>query len=376
MKTDKHLKILYFSDSNSYHLVRRLKYLTDNNLKIYLISQYENTISGITQLAVDSPIAIPKIKALIYLYKIKKHIRAVKPDIIHISYCSTFNLYGSLCNFHPLILTCWGGDVLKDQGARNSLKSKLLFTSAIKKADLITAVSNQIKNEIDEIKTAKTESILLRFGIDTKIFYNHNRKKELKRKYNYSENDSIIFSPRLPHPLYNIDTIVFAFQAVLKKYPKIKLILNSNTFDNPISIEYYNKIMAFCNDNNIRTNIIEKQHVSDQEMAEIYNISDIVISIPSSDGSPLSVFEAMACEIPVICSDLPSIREFISPMVNGFLINPKSSEQLSAAIVILLEDNALYYKFTKSNLEFIKREVDFEKEMQNLMAIYNRIVPS
>jgi glycosyltransferase involved in cell wall biosynthesis len=55
------------------------------------------------------------------------------------------------------------------------------------------------------------------------------------------------------------------------------------------------------------------------EMVEVYNNADVAVSIPDRDGAAASVLEAMACEVPVIASDIPSMREWIEEGATGYL---------------------------------------------------------
>ena len=50
----------------------------------------------------------------------------------------------------------------------------------------------------------------------------------------------------------------------------------------------------------INDNVIWLGYLDYEQMAEHYNAADIIISIPSSDSSPKSVYEAMFCKKPVI----------------------------------------------------------------------------
>jgi glycosyltransferase involved in cell wall biosynthesis len=46
-----------------------------------------------------------------------------------------------------------------------------------------------------------------------------------------------------------------------------------------------------------------------ERMPDVYRAADVVASIPSSDSSPRSVWEALACGSSVVVSDLPWARE-------------------------------------------------------------------
>jgi glycosyltransferase involved in cell wall biosynthesis len=50
------------------------------------------------------------------------------------------------------------------------------------------------------------------------------------------------------------------------------------------------------------------------EMPDFYRLADVMLSIPSSDATPVTLLEAMACGTPVVATDLPSIREWMDDL--------------------------------------------------------------
>lgn len=59
------------------------------------------------------------------------------------------------------------------------------------------------------------------------------------------------------------------------------------------------------------------------------------------DGIPVALMEAMAHGLPVICGDLPTIRELIEDRVTGLLVPPGNSDALAEAICELASDSTL-----------------------------------
>ena len=57
--------------------------------------------------------------------------------------------------------------------------------------------------------------------------------------------------------------------------------------------------------------------------------------------SPIKVFEYMASRKPILCSDLPVLREVLRDEENALLLPPREPEAWAAALVRLKSDNAL-----------------------------------
>jgi len=64
--------------------------------------------------------------------------------------------------------------------------------------------------------------------------------------------------------------------------------------------------------------------------------------------SPLKAFEAMAAGRPIVCTDLPSSREFLRPGENALLVPPGDASALAAAIQRILSDGALALRIART----------------------------
>lgn len=71
-------------------------------------------------------------------------------------------------------------------------------------------------------------------------------------------------------------------------------------------------------------------------------------AISSRYTSPLKVFEAMAAGLPMVASDLPSLREVLTHDVDAWLVPPDDSRALAAGIRRLADDAALRERLSKS----------------------------
>lgn len=151
-----------------------------------------------------------------------------------------------------------------------------------------------------QLGAAKEHNEIIELGIDTSIFNPQVEKGIFRKKYNIPSDAKIIFSPRTLRPLCNIDEIIDTMKPVVEKYPDTYYVFCSQMRN----ITYENSIKEA----GLSQNVIYLGYIdNEKEMPYIYRDSDIVLSIPNSDSSPRSVYEAIACGSNVIVSDLPWI---------------------------------------------------------------------
>jgi len=70
--------------------------------------------------------------------------------------------------------------------------------------------------------------------------------------------------------------------------------------------------------------------------------------------SPLKLFEYMAAGVPIVTSDLPSMREILADEENALLVNPGDSEHLSHTIMRLLQDQILGERLAQCALQIVQ----------------------
>lgn len=84
-------------------------------------------------------------------------------------------------------------------------------------------------------------------------------------------------------------------------------------------------------------------------------ISDIAFSASLREGLPVNIIEAMACGIPVVCSNNRGHRSLIKNGETGFIFNPKSDKQMINAIFELYNNQELRKKMSERNIEEAKK---------------------
>lgn len=87
-----------------------------------------------------------------------------------------------------------------------------------------------------------------------------------------------------------------------------------------------------------------------------------VYVLPSyREGTPRTVLEAMAMGRPVIVTDAPGCRETVTEGDNGFLVEPKSIDQLENAMLKFIQEPALIERMGARSLQIACEKYDVHK---------------
>jgi glycosyltransferase involved in cell wall biosynthesis len=113
---------------------------------------------------------------------------------------------------------------------------------------------------------------------------------------------------------------------------------------------------------------------SPQGMAELFRQSQISLSITTHDGTPNTLLEAMACGCFPIAGDIESLREWITPGVNGLLVDSGEWNALAAAIVNALSQPELRRQAGERNLQMVKERAEYKKIMGEAEEFYGRLI--
>lgn len=84
--------------------------------------------------------------------------------------------------------------------------------------------------------------------------------------------------------------------------------------------------------------------------------------------SPLKLFEYMAAGRPIICSDLPVLREVMAHKHNALLINPDNPQQWCDAIQNLLEDKELAGSLIENAFHDLKTKYSWRARADSILS--------
>jgi glycosyltransferase involved in cell wall biosynthesis len=108
-------------------------------------------------------------------------------------------------------------------------------------------------------------------------------------------------------------------------------------------------------------------------MADYYRSADVCVSIASSDSSPRSAWEALACGCPLVVSDLPWVHELIKADRHALVV-PIEAAAVATAVERVLSDGALAARLAAEGRALVEAHRDSRVEMDRLADAYRALL--
>lgn len=106
--------------------------------------------------------------------------------------------------------------------------------------------------------------------------------------------------------------------------------------------------------------------------SQYFKAFDIFLLTSTKEGSPWTVFEAMAAGLPIVSTRVAGVPEVVRDQKNGLLAPLRSPKLLAEKIIEILDNPELTEKFSQKNLQDI-RKYTVEKMIAQFEELYNEI---
>ncbi len=231
--------------------------------------------------------------------------------------------------------------------------------------DAVIAISSKIKVALEKMKVKKPIYVLPNC-IDLKLFYkDRSGAVELRKKYNIKpEAKVLIFVGRLSRE----KNLIFSLRAlaeILKKRKDVIFLLVGSGYQ----MDELKKTAANLG---VAENVRFTGFIPHDEVAPYYNASDVFIMASLSEIMPLTVLEAAACGLPIVVLDDAAFYDTVFEGGNGFRVKEQKPEAFAEKALRLLNDEALYEKFSQASLD-VAAKFSIEELSKKLIEIYSYV---
>lgn len=257
----------------------------------------------------------------------------------------------------PIIISTWGNDFTLH--APSSPLMRYYTRRTMQRADAIHAdcyrdVRLAHKWEFDSSKPSLVAPG--NGGIHTDIFYPPAKPVE----------EPVILNPRGFRPYVRNDMFFKSIPLILAKHPNAKFICTGMAGEE--------EAIRRIRESGIRDSVELLGLLPQNELANLYRHSQILVSPSVHDGTPNTLLEGMACGCFPVAGDLESIREWITPNENGLLFDSSDSQSIASALIEAIENKTLREKSARLNRKIISTRAEYGKNMQRAEGFYNKII--
>ncbi len=205
-------------------------------------------------------------------------------------------------------------------------------------------------------------------GIDSNYYNRENViGEDLLLKYQIPNNSLIFgFVGRLVGDK-GINELVSVFKEINIKYANTKLLLVGWVEDKLDPLQESTKHEIKTNKNIIAVG-------AQSDVRPFLKIMDVFVFPSYREGFGMSIMEAAAMDLPVICTDISGCNEIITDGFNGTLIKPKSTSDLYNAMDLFINNPTLVKQMGNATRTNIIAKYEQEKIWKEALIKYQKII--
>lgn len=364
------MRLCIISNPNSIHTHRWVEYFVQRGHDVTLIGDLplrRPVPAGVQYVDLPGQQRGGKLRYAGWTRTVRRIVRELRPDVLHAHYIASTGWLGAAAGYHPFLATAWGSDLLVN--AQRSAVQRQLARWVLRRADYVTCVSQNLADVARQLGADPTRLEVAPWGVDTAVFCPAEDRDALRARLGLQPALTVM-SIRSLKPVYNPLVIADAFGLVAQQEPAVRFIVRAHNSDSDLLAEFRRRIDAA----GASAAVSYTGDLSDDRaIAEGYAASDIAVSVPSSDGTPSSVLEAMACGAAPVLSDLPSLHEWVSAGQEGLFVPAGDGGALAATILRLLRDEELRSRLQAKSVAAIRARGDRTHLMRRAEEIYETL---
>ncbi|MFY7943415.1 MAG: glycosyltransferase [Crocinitomicaceae bacterium] len=328
------------------------------------------------------PILIPELKRNPNFFsdrkalkKIKTIIEEFKPDIVH-THAAKAGALGRKAAFDckvPVVVHTFHGHVFHSYfGKFKTEVFRRIEKRLASKSSGIIAISAQQKNELSDkyaiANKNKIEVIPLGFDLNPFQVDLEMKRQKTRDKFNLTDDQIAVaiigrLAPIKNHKLF-LDSIEIVNQQTTKK-PVFFIVGDGETRKD---IEKHIE--------QIKTNqTIDIRLTSWIHDIKTFNAGmDIICLTSSNEGTPVSLIEAQACNIPVISTDVGGVKDIVNENETGFVVPKNNPEKFAEKLLELIEDEKKREKMSQNGWSFVKDNFHYQRLVNDMENYYHNLL--
>lgn len=301
----------------------------------------------------------------VLLASLRDVLRKVKPDILHAGPIQTVAFLAALSGFRPLVTMSWGSDLLKDADRSPVYRRITRFT--LRRSTMLLGDCQAVQDKAAAFGFPADRMAVFPWGIDLERF-SPGSSEDFRQRLGW-EDSFVVLSMRSWEPIYGVDVMLRGFARAAKDAAEqgtgdLRLLMLGNGSQAKL-------VHRIIEENGLRGQVYLGGQVAQADLSRMYRAADLYVSASHSDGSSISLLEALGCGLPVLVSDIPGNREWVTAGEQGWLFPDGDERALGAGILNALRQPEQRAAARKSARERAEQRADWSKNFQVLLRAYD-----
>lgn len=366
------MRVLYFTRDYTPHDHRFLSALVANGCETFSLRLERRGVqredrplpSGVTQVnwaGGRAPMRWQDMPGL--LAALRRVLRDLRPDVVHAGTIQTAAFLTALAGFHPLVSMSWGSDLLVDSESSSVMRQITRYTLA--RTDLLLGDCLAVQEKAAAFGFPSERVALFPWGVDLQHFAPQaGAADDLQARLGWQD-AFVLLSNRAWEPVYGVDVIMRGFAQAARQRDDLRLLLLGNG-----SLAAPLKKMIL--DAGLMERVHFGGHVNHVDLPRFYCAADLYLSASHSDGSSVSLLEALACARPALVSDISGNREWVLPGEQGWLFPDGDADALAEGILQAAAAPEKLPEMGHKARQLAEQRADWHKNVAALPDIYRR----
>jgi phosphatidylinositol alpha-1,6-mannosyltransferase len=267
----------------------------------------------------------------------------------------------------PVVINALGGDV----GITNPVL-RYFVKYSLKRANHVVALTHALRDEINKMKIGEIDITIMPLGVYSDLFSPGHRDEKIRHKYVSNKDPLLLFVGRLVEKK-GVSYLIKAFPEVLKKFDNSKLLIIGNGL-------LANDLKRLVQELNVTDSVYFEGDIDNKKLPQFYASADIFIGpsvIPESgdlEGQGVVFLEAMASGCCTIGTSIGGIPMSVVHEKSGLLVEQKNSQQISQAVIRILEDSILRNRLKQEGRNHVVNNFDWQVIARRYQDLFEKFI--
>jgi phosphatidylinositol alpha-1,6-mannosyltransferase len=267
----------------------------------------------------------------------------------------------------PVVINALGGDV----GITNPVL-RYFVKYSLKRADHVVALTPALQNEINRLNIGPIDVTIMPLGVYSDLFSPGFRDQNIRQKYVSNNDPLLLFVGRLVEKK-GVSYLIKAFPEILKKFDQTKLLVIGDGL-------LANDLKRLVEELNVTDSVYFEGDIDNKKLPQYYASADIFIGpsvIPESgdlEGQGVVFLEAMASGCCTIGTNIGGIPMSVVHEMSGLLVEQKNSQQISQAVIRILEDSKLRNRLKQEGRNHVVNNFDWQVIARRYQDLFEKFI--